>query len=77
MLGAATQVLDPEVIVVGGGVAQAGDRLFVPLRERYAHYALASHRKHVRVVPAALGERAGVIGAGLQAWQVAGAPARD
>jgi glucokinase len=72
MLGAATQLLNPEVIVVGGGLAQAGERLFGPLRERLDHYVLGSHRKHLRVVPAALGERAGVIGAGLQAWQAAG-----
>ena len=32
-------------------------------------YTLASHRKRLRVVPAALGEQAGVIGAGLLAWQ--------
>jgi glucokinase len=32
MLGAATQLVNPEVIVVGGGVAQAGEKLFAPLR---------------------------------------------
>jgi glucokinase len=77
MLGAATQLLNPEVIVVGGGLAQAGERLFAPLRERLEHYTLASHRRRLRVVPAALGERAGVIGAGLQAWQAAADPARS
>ncbi len=35
---------------------------------RLARYTLASHRKYLRLVPAALGEQAGVIGAGLQAW---------
>ncbi len=68
MLGAATQLLNPNVIVVGGGVAQAGERLFVPLEASLARYTLASHRKYLRLVPAALGEQAGVIGAGLQAW---------
>lgn len=77
MLGAATQLLDPEVIVVGGGVSQAGPKLFVPLRARLERYTLRSHFQHLRLVPAELGERAGVIGAGLQAWQAAGAPARE
>ena len=69
MLGAATQVLNPDVIVVGGGVAQAGEKLLAPLRASLEKYTLASHRRRLRLVPAALGERAGVIGAGLQAWQ--------
>jgi glucokinase len=69
MLGAATQLLNPDVIVVGGGVAQAGEKLFTPLRAALECYTLASHRKALRVVPAALGEQAGVIGAGLMAWQ--------
>jgi glucokinase len=50
-------------------VAQAGEKLFVPLRVALERYTLASHRKRLRLVPAALGEQAGVIGAGLLAWQ--------
>ena len=69
MLGAAVQVLNPDVIVVGGGVAQAGERLLAPLRASLEKYTLASHRRRLRIVPAALGEHAGVVGAGLQAWQ--------
>jgi len=69
ILGAATQVLNPDVIVVGGGVAQAGEKLFTPLRVALERYTLASHRDRLRLVPAALGEQAGVIGAGLMAWQ--------
>lgn len=69
MLGAATALLNPDVIVIGGGVAQAGDKLFGPLRARCEHYMLASHRRALRLVPALLGEQAGVIGAGLGAWQ--------
>lgn len=69
MLSAATQLLNPDVIVLGGGVAQAGERLFAPLEARCAHYMLASHRKGLRIVPASLGESAGVMGAGLAAWQ--------
>lgn len=70
MLSAATALLNPDVIVVGGGVAQAGDRMFVPLYEKCTRYMLASHRRGLRIVPATLGEQAGVIGAGLAAWQL-------
>ena len=69
LLGVAVNLLNPEVVVVGGGVAQAGEPLFSRLRGALDRYALASHREGLRLVPAALGERAGVIGAGLLAWQ--------
>ncbi len=67
-IGTAASLINPEVVVVGGGVAAAGDALFGPLRAAVARYAMASHREGLRVVPAALGERAGVTGAGLLAW---------
>ena len=69
ILGSATQVLNPDVIVLGGGVAQAGEKLFAPLKAALERYTLASHRERLRLVPAQLGEQAGVIGAGLMAWQ--------
>ena len=72
MLGAATALLNPDVIVVGGGVAQAGEQLLGPLRAQCERYMLGSHRRALRIVPAVLGEQAGVIGAGLGAWQVHG-----
>jgi glucokinase len=77
ILGAATQVLNPDVIVIGGGVAQAGEKLFGPLRAALERYTLASHRERLRLVPAVLGEQAGVIGAGLMAWQAQPAGARS
>ncbi len=70
LIGAAVQLLDPEVVVVGGGVANAGEALLAPLRVAVARHALASHARDLRVVPAALGERAGVVGAGLAALEV-------
>jgi glucokinase len=68
VIAVGVDVIDPEVVVVGGGVAQAGEALFGPLREAVRRYALPSHAG-VRVVPAALGERAGTVGAGLLAWE--------
>jgi glucokinase len=73
-LACAVQVMNPEIVVIGGGVAQAGEALLAPLRERIARYAQPSHVRGLRIVPAMLGNRAGAIGAGLLAWEaVAGA----
>ncbi len=71
-IGAAVSLVNPEVVVVGGGVAQAGEALLEPLRAAVARYTLATHREGLRIVAAALGERAGVLGAGLLAWDVVG-----
>ncbi|SOC48672.1 glucokinase [Blastococcus aggregatus] len=63
VLGAA---LDPELYVIGGGVADAGALLLDPVREAYeaALTPRQLHRTPARVELAALGSAAGVIGAG-------------
>jgi len=58
-------VLAPEAVVIGGGLAQAGDALFLPLRERVA--ALLSFHRRPEVLPARIGENAGLLGAALRA----------
>ena len=64
-------VLDPEVVVVGGGLAEAGDLLLDPVRDRFDELVLApEHRPPVRIVAAELGERAGAIGARLLAEEL-------
>src|SRR4030067_1158415 len=68
-LASAINLINPEVVVIGGGVALAGEALLVPVRAAVERYALASHRRSLEIVPAALGERAGVVGAGLLAWE--------
>jgi len=70
LLATAVHLVDPEIVVIGGGVAQAGEALFAPLRIAFRGYALPSFRDVVRLVPATLGERAGVVGAGLLGWQM-------
>ena len=56
--------LDPALVVVGGGVSDAGDRLLDPARESMARSLVgAGHRVVPLVVPAALGPQAGLIGA--------------
>lgn len=62
-LASISAVLDPEVIVVGGGVAEAGDVVMVPLVEAYRASMRRSHRPAADVRPAALGNRAGMLGA--------------
>jgi glucokinase len=67
-------VLDPEVFVIGGGIARAGAALFDPL-ERYLE--LMEWRpggQRVRVVPAALGSAAGALGAARHAMLNRAAP---
>lgn len=57
-------VLDPEVVVIGGGVAEAGDALLDPVREGLASAITGgTNRPGPRVVAADLGNEAGLVGA--------------
>jgi glucokinase len=57
-------ILDPALIVVSGGLVDLGDLLFDPLRRAFAgRVEGASYRPPVAIVPAVLGDLAGVIGA--------------
>jgi len=61
-------VLDPDVIVLGGGMVEAGEVLLGPARRAFATLLEGGrHRPPVRLVAASLGERAGAIGAALLA----------
>ena len=59
--------LNPEVVVVGGGVVAAGDLLLDPARGVVAERALRPSRDQVRIVPARFGDEAGMLGAALLA----------
>jgi glucokinase len=61
-------LLDPRALVVGGGLAEAGETLFAPLREAIAGRVTFQHVPSI--VPAALGDAAGCLGAGLLAWEL-------
>ena len=57
-------VLDPDVIVLGGGVSDAGAALITPLHEEFArYYGPYSERPVPRIVTASMGNTAGVVGA--------------
>lgn len=56
-------ILNPERVVIGGGVAKAGAILFGPLRRVVAQRALPDLSKSVDIVPADLGDDSGVAGA--------------
>ncbi len=56
-------LLDPDVIVIGGGVAAAGDLLFEPLRAEVRRRTFRSAAGISRIVPAELPNTAGIIGA--------------
>lgn len=60
-------VLDPEVIIVGGGIAVgAGERLFAPLQSMLDSFEWRPGGHQARLVPAALGDSAGCLGAVFQ-----------
>jgi glucokinase len=65
-------VFEPEVVVVGGGFGVAGELLLAPAREVVAVEGLEPARDNVRIVEAELGVEAGVIGAGMVAFEALG-----
>ncbi|MCW2946466.1 MAG: hypothetical protein JWR24_3183 [Actinoallomurus sp.] len=62
-IASATHLCDLEVVAVGGGLSQAGPLLFGPLEETFRAHARMEFAREVRVVPAALGQTAGLVGA--------------
>ncbi len=64
-MASVVNLLNPEKIIIGGGVADAGDILLNPLKETIKNRAMKIAGETVEVVPAQLGNTAGVIGASL------------
>ncbi len=59
-----TAVLDPAVVVIGGGVSEAGDLLLDPIRAAFrSNLTGRTYRPALEIRPAQLGNRAGMIGA--------------
>ena len=58
-------LLNPEKVIIGGGVAEAGDLLLEPIRKTIKERAMVIAGNSVEIVPAELGNSAGVIGASM------------
>jgi glucokinase len=56
-------LFEPELVVIGGGVSRTGEQLLGPVRERVRSEAMTPAGAVVNIVPAALGEKVGVVGA--------------
>jgi glucokinase len=66
-IAATATLVEVEIAVIGGGVAKAGDVLFVPLRRALREYATLSFVQGLEVVPALMGTDAGLVGAAAAA----------
>ncbi|MGH9231211.1 MAG: ROK family protein [Acidimicrobiales bacterium] len=65
-VGNLVTLLDCSLVVIGGGLVEAGEVLLEPVRAAYVRQVMApEQRDDVRIVPAELGERAGATGAAL------------
>ncbi|MCM3111430.1 ROK family glucokinase [Lederbergia lenta] len=67
-LANSSAILNPEKIVIGGGVSKAGDILLTPLRAKYKKYAFKPIAENTEILLAELGNDAGIVGA---AWLAA------
>jgi len=69
-------VINPEAIIIGGGIAKAGDLLFDPLKQKLASQLSTVTWNGTDVLPAHFGNEAGIIGsAALAAEEVTQVPA--
>ncbi|WP_169948655.1 ROK family protein [Microbispora sp. H11081] len=62
-IASAVNLCDLDLVTVGGGLSQAGGLLFAPLEEALREHTRLGFAGRVRVVPAALGQDAGLVGA--------------
>jgi glucokinase len=61
-------ILNPRMIVLGGGLFQAGDLFLDPIRTEFRRWAQPIAAKNVKIELSSLGEDAGLYGAGKLAW---------
>jgi len=62
--------IGPRKVVIGGGVSQAGELLFEPIRRTIRESVFITATEHIEIVPAQLGINAGIIGAAAWACDV-------
>lgn len=73
-IGTLVNIFNPDLVVIGGGFAAAGDFMLDPAREVVRREALAHAGDDLPIVRAELGTAAGLIGAGLVAFDAITAP---
>jgi len=66
-LANAITLLNPDIVVVGGGVARAGEKFLGPVREIAKRLVFVPYRRNSQIVPAKLGDTVVVVGAALLA----------
>ena len=65
-------LLNPEAIIIGGGVAKAGSILFEPLERHLRNQLSPAFKENLRLLPARFGNEAGMVGAATLALEEAG-----
>ena len=65
-------LLNPDAIIIGGGVAKAGDLLFTPLQKHLFSQLSGPFKDHLTLLPARFGSEAGMVGAATMALEDAG-----
>lgn len=65
-------LLNPEAIVIGGGVANAGPTLFTPLEKHLRAQLSPAFKENLRILPARFSNEAGIVGAATLALEEAG-----
>ncbi len=68
-IGSFINIVDPEAVVLGGGISKAGPALFDPLQNYLDEIEWRPTRHRTRILPAMLGEYAGAVGAAWNATQ--------
>lgn len=67
VLAGVVNLLNPELIIIGGGISQVGEFLFKTIRETLRERAMSIPKEKVKIVSAKLKDNAGIIGAGILA----------
>jgi glucokinase len=62
-VASAINIFNPEIVVIGGGIAQSGSVVMDPIIRTARVNAIATMYKTCRIVPAELGDNAGIMGA--------------
>ena len=64
-LASASNLISPDTIIVGGGIAEAGNDLFIPLKKWFEEFDWQTGGTNANIVKATQGDLAGAMGAGF------------